>query len=860
MTRRGTLRIYLGAAPGVGKTFAMLNEGWRRQQRGTRVVVGFLETHGREATAAQVRDLEVVPRRHLDYRDAVFEEMDVDAVLARQPDVALVDELAHTNVPGSRNAKRWQDVHELLDAGIDVVSTVNIQHLESLNDVVERITGITQRETIPDQVVRAAEQVELVDMTAEALRRRMAHGHIYAAEKVDAALGNYFRAGNLSALRELALLWVADRVDESLEDYRRRHGIANPWETKERVVVALTGAPGGENLIRRAARIAQRTHGELIGVHVQTDDGLTDRDGWGRDHAGPPSAVLESRRQLLAELGGEYHHVTGADVAGVLVEFARGENATQLVMGASSRTRLQELTKGSVINKVLRHSGPIDVHVISTGDDPSGGPEFRRRRRSRLAALSARRRAAGWLIAAVGLPAVTLGLANLRASLSLPSVLLIYLMTVLAVGAVGGSLPAVVAAVTASLLANWYFTPPFYRFTVAEGENLLALGVFLVAAGLVSVFADLAARRRAEMIRAQADAAAMARLAGSLAEEDVLPKLVDELRTTFGASCVAVLRREDDVWAAEAAAGDPVPSSPDDADAVSNLGDDRMLVVCGGNLVPEDRRLITALGAQLAMAIETHRLKGEAAKAQTLTEANDLRAALLQSVSHDLRTPLASIKAAITSLGQTDVGWSSETVQDFQGTILEETDRLIALVENLLDMSRLEASALHVGLRPTTLDEVVPAALASLGGRARDVSLDVAEDLPAVLADPALFERVVANLVDNALIWSAPGQPVRVEAGAVAGRVDMRVVDRGPGIPPARRDDVFQPFQRLTDHGTGVGLGLAVARGFTRAMGGELALEDTPGGGTTAVVSLPRSLPQAGAPPNKTGDTKAATA
>ncbi len=836
MTRRGTLRIYLGAAPGVGKTFAMLNEGWRRHERGTDVVVGLMETHGREATAAQVRDLEVVPRNHVDYRDAVFEEMDVDAILARRPDVALVDELAHTNVPGSRNAKRWQDVHELLDAGIDVVSTVNIQHLESLNDVVERITGITQRETIPDQIVRAAEQVELVDMTAEALRRRMAHGHVYAADKVDAALGNYFRVGNLSALRELALLWVADRVDESLEDYRRRHGIANPWETKERVVVALTGAPGGENLTRRAARIAQRTHGELIGVHVQTDDGLTDRD-----QAGPPSALLESHRQLLAELGGEYHHVTGADVAGALLEFARGENATQLVMGASKRTRLQELTRGSVINKVLRNSGPIDVHVISTAAEEPGGLGFRRSRRRRLIALSARRRAAGWLIATVGLPLATLGLASLRASLGLPSVLLIYLITVLAVAAVGGSLPALFAAVSASLLANWFFTPPFYRFSVAEGENLLALVVFLVAAGLVSVFVDLAARRQAEMIRAQADAAAMARLAGSLAEEDVLPTLVDELRATFGAVSVAVLQRVDGMWVPEVATGEPVPSGPDEADAVGHLGADRVLVVSGGTVVRDDQRLLNALGAQLALAAETHRLKGEAAKAQTLTEANDLRAALLQSVSHDLRTPLASIKAAITSLLETDVGWSPDAVDEFQGTIMEETDRLIALVENLLDMSRLEASALHVGLRPMTLDEVVPAALASLGARARGVSLAVAEDLPAVLADPALFERVVANLVDNALTWSEPGRPVRVEAGAVAGRVDLRVVDRGPGIPPARRDDVFQPFQRLTDHGTGVGLGLAVARGFTRAMGGELALEDTPGGGTTAVVSLPQA-------------------
>jgi two-component system, OmpR family, sensor histidine kinase KdpD len=845
VSRRGTLRIYLGAAPGVGKTFAMLNEGRRRRQRGTDVVVGFVETHGRANTGAQLGHLEVVPRRRIEYRGAVFEEMDLDAVLARRPEVALVDELAHTDVPGSRNAKRWQDVHELLDAGIDVVSTLNIQHLESLNDVVEGITGVTQRETIPDGVVRAAEQIELVDMTAEALRRRMAHGHIYAAEKVDAALANYFRAGNLSALRELALLWVADRVDESLEDYRRRHGIGDQWETKERVVVALTGAPGGEKLVRRAARLAQRTHGDLVGVHVQPDDGLS----------GLPSARLEGHRTLLVDLGGEFHHVTGTDVAADLVEFARAQNATQLVLGASRRTRWQELARGSVINRVIRNSGPIDVHVISTAADDerrsSLSSSLRRRRRRRLAALSRRRQAAGWLMGAAGLPLVTVALANLRDSLSLPSVLLIYLITVLAVAAVGGTIPALVAALSASLLANWFFTPPYHRFTVAEAENLLALAVFLVAADLVSVFVDLAARRRAEMLRARADAAAMARLAGSLAEEDLLPKLVDELRATFGAGAVAVLRRGDGNggWVAEAASGAPVPRQPADAsDAVAALGEDRVLVVSGADLAPDDRRLVTALAAQLAVALEARRLRGEAAKAQSLSEANDLRSALLQSVSHDLRTPLASIKAAITSLRQDDVGWSPEEVDELQRTILEETDRLTALVDNLLDMSRLQAAALHVGLRPTTLDEVVPAALASLGRRAGAVSLDVAEDLPAVLADPALFERVVANLIDNALTWSAPGQRVRVEAGAVAGRVDMRVVDRGPGIPLARRDDVFQPFQRLTDHGTGVGLGLAVARGFTRAMGGDLSLEDTPGGGTTAVVSLAQAAAPGGGP------------
>ncbi len=341
---RGKLRIYLGAAPGVGKTFAMLNEGRRRHSRGTDVVVGFVETHSRVNTAEQLGDLEVIPRRRIEYRGTSFEEMDIDALLARKPKVALVDELAHTNVPGSRNEKRWQDVEELLASGIDVISTVNIQHLESMNDVVEEITGIEQRETIPDAVVRAADQVELIDQTPEALRRRMAHGNIYAPEKIDAALANYFREGNLGALRELALMWVADKVDEALEEYRELHGISGTWETRERVVVAVTGAPGGEDVLRRAARMAMRTRGELLGVHVRPADGL----------AGPSTERLAELRRLLTELGGEYREISGGDVGDALVSFARAENASQLVMGASRRSRWSEFVRGSVINGVLR--------------------------------------------------------------------------------------------------------------------------------------------------------------------------------------------------------------------------------------------------------------------------------------------------------------------------------------------------------------------------------------------------------------------------------------------------------------------------------------------------------------------------
>ncbi|HEY6532124.1 MAG TPA: universal stress protein, partial [Acidimicrobiales bacterium] len=408
---RGQLRIYLGAAPGVGKTFAMLDEGWRRQQRGTDVVVGYVETHGRRNTQAQIRDLEVVPRRTIEYRGSIFEEMDLEAILARRPAVVLVDELAHTNVPGSHYAKRWEDVAELLEAGIDVVTTVNVQHLESVNDVVEEITGVQQQETVPDEVVRAADQIELVDMAPEALRRRMAHGNIYAPEKVDAALANYFRVGNLAALRELALLWTADRVDEALTDYREAHGISRLWETRERIVVAVTGAESGGDLIRRAARIAGRSHGDLLGVHVRADDGLDDDDG-----------ELAEHRRLLGDLGGDYHEVVGSDPAAALVGFAMAENATQLVLGSSSRGRLSEFTRGSVINRVIRSAGPIDVHVISNEATPDG----RDRRRSlpptrrRPRALTRERRLAGWSLAAVAIPLLTAILLAFDDALTLP--------------------------------------------------------------------------------------------------------------------------------------------------------------------------------------------------------------------------------------------------------------------------------------------------------------------------------------------------------------------------------------------------------------------------------------------------------
>jgi len=829
---RGNLRIYLGAAPGVGKTFAMLNEGWRRAGRGTDVVVGYIETHGRANTAAQIRDLEVVPRQTVNYRGTEFEEMDVEAILARRPKVVLVDELAHTNVPGVKHAKRYEDVADLLDAGIDVISTVNIQHLESVNDVVEDITGVKQRETVPDEVVRAADQIELVDMSPEALRRRMAHGNIYAPEKVDAALAHYFRVGNLGALRELALLWVADRVDAGLKDYRMLHGIDKPWETRERVVVAVTGAPSGEHLIRRAARMAQRSKAELLGVHIRASDGLADA----------PSDLLERHRQLLVDLGGAYHEVVGADVGKALLEFAKAENATQIVLGATRRTRWRELFQGSVINAVVRDSGPIDVHVISHETSEDHGVRLIKRRR--LPSLSARRQIYGWLLATIGIPLLTLLLAQTRSHLNLPAEMLLYLLLVSAVAATGGLWPALVAAVASSLAVNYFFTPPIHTFTINEFQNVVAVAVFVAVAALVSALVSQTSRRTADAERARAEAEALARVAGGLVgEADPLDGLVAHLRSTFDLDAVAVLVPDGGSgWLVEAAAGAPVPGSPEGQEALGLVGD-AQLVLAGSGLRADDRRVLLAFVAQLNRALEHRELQTEAADAAALAEADHLRTAILRAVSHDLRTPLASIKASVTSLLSDDVAWTLDDREEFLTTIDEETDRLNLLVGNLLDMSRLESGAVQVLLRPVGLEEVVPQALASISGATDRVKVELSETLPRVMADPALLERAVANVTANALRHSPPDHHVRVEAGAVEDRVDLRVIDRGPGVDPAERDKVFEPFQRLGDRSTdtGVGLGLAVSRGFVDAMGGELFLEDTPGGGLTTVISMKQS-------------------
>ncbi|MFD5825105.1 DUF4118 domain-containing protein [Lentzea sp. NPDC060358] len=819
--RRGELRIYLGAAPGVGKTFAMLGEAHRRRERGTEVVVGLVETHGREKTATLLRGLEVLPRKQVGHRGLAVEEMDVDAVLARAPEVAVVDELAHTNAPGSRNEKRWQDVEELLDAGIDVLSTVNVQHLESLNDVVERITGVRQRETVPDEVVRRAEQVELVDLTPEALRRRLAHGNVYPAHRIDAALGNYFRLGNLTALRELALLWVADQVDVALQRYRSEKDITDTWETRERVVAAITGGRESETLIRRARRIATRAGAELLVVHVLRGDGLS---------GATPEHVARSRR-ITEDVGATFHSVVGDDVPTALLEFARGVNATQLVLGTSRRSRVARAFDEGIGAAVVQESGAIDVHMV-THDESRRGLRWKVDE-----PLPLRRRLFGWALALV-LPAAVTGLGMLwRAELDFSTDLVAFLLVTCVVAIAGGLGPALSCAVLGAGLLNFFFTEPYYSLQVRTPENVITLAAMVIVATVVALTVDRAARLAEQGARARTEAALLASYSRTvLTSPYPLARLLEKIRENFGLDSVALLERRSGAWERVACVGPRPCDEPDEADADVPVTSDVHLALRGRVLPASDQRVLEAAAGQALMALRQQRMTDETRDAHRKVETSELRTALLSAVGHDLRTPLTSIKAAIGSLRDPSLPLSTEDVGELMATVEESADRLTGLVDNLLDSSRLATGSVEPVLRPVGYYEVVAKALAGLGG---EVAVQVAEDLPHVRADLGLLERVVANVVDNALRHGSPS-PVAIRASRHGAVVELRVVDHGPGLPKNAGDRVFAPFQRLGDRsGPGVGLGLSVARGFTAAMGGEISAEDTPGGGLTVVISLP---------------------
>lgn len=822
MTRRGRLRVLLGAAPGVGKTCDMLAEGHRLLDEGTDVVIALVETHGRLATARMAQGLSTLPRRRVDHRGVVLEEMDLDAVLARAPEVALVDELAHTNAPGLPHHKRWQDVDALLDAGIDVITTLNIQHIESLNDVVEQITGVPQQETVPDRFLRSATEVEVVDLAPQALRDRLRGGDVYPAERIDAALSNYFRLGNLTALRELALLWLADEVDHALRNYRSEHGIASTWEARERVVVALTGGPEGMTLMRRGARIAARSGGgEIIAVHVSSPDGLQAAD----------PASLAQQRALVEELGGTFAQVIGEDIPSALVEYARSVNATQLVLGASRRGRVSTALTGPGIGAtVIRESGDIDVHIVN---HPAAGG---RRVLPRLGgALSLRRRLLGAITALLGGPALTWLLLSTRDDQSITTDVLAYQLLVVVVALVGGLWPALFAAVLSGLTLDFFFIEPLLRIKIDDASHGLALVLYVTIALLVSVVVDRAARRTRTARRAAAESELIQAIAGSVLQgRTAIQALVDRIHEAFRLRAVVVRSGP----AVLAVAGNPENAAPS---TTVPLDGETVLDLYGPDLRSSDRRLLSVATAQLAAVLEHRRLEEAAEQIAPIAASDRVRGALLSALSHDLRRPLAAATAAVGGVRASGAALSDADRQELLDTADESLSSLATLLTDLLDVSRLQAQALSITTRPTDPADAIAPALDELGLGPLDVKLRLDHGCALVPADPVLLQRVLVNLLVNAQRFSPPDGALSVTTSTFAQRLEIRIIDHGVGVDDDRKAAIFTPFQRLgdLDNATGLGLGLALSKGFVEAMNGTLIPEDTPGGGLTMVISLP---------------------
>ncbi|MCJ2025785.1 sensor histidine kinase [Methylobacterium sp. J-067] len=848
---RGRLKVFLGAAPGVGKTYELLTIGRARLKAGADVVVGVVETHGRAETEALLDGFETIPRIRVPYHGTVLQEMDLDALLARRPDLALVDELAHTNAPGSRHPKRYQDVEELLDAGIDVLTTLNIQHVESLNDVVAAITRIRVRETVPDSVLDRADDIEVVDLNPDDLIQRLKDGKVYVPANAERALNHYFSRGNLTALRELALRRTADRVDDELISYMRANAIAGPWAAGERLLVCLNEDPRGGSLVRYAKRLADRLHAPWTALVVE----------------GARSASLtEAQRDRIADalrladrLGGDAVTIPGGRrVAEDILAYARSANVNHIVVGKASRSWLFELLNGSVVHDLVRGSGAISVHVVP---GEAMAPEAAKSRG--IAVAAARREGFGPYLFAMLVTATGLGLAlAAQPSLGSENADLFLLTGVVAVAIRSGLGPSLAAVVAASLAYNFFFLPPLYTFTIADPSNVAAFVLFTIVAVLVS---NLAARSRLTAVISQSRARATERLygfsrklAGCGTLDDVLWATCAQIAAMLNVRTVLLLPENDTVTVH---AGYPPEDRLDEADLAAarwafdndrpagrgadTLPGARRLFIpmrtgrgtigvvgldadgTGPILTPEDRRLLDALADMGALAIERVRLVEDLDKAERAAETDRLRQALLTSISHDLRTPLSSVLGAASTLRDLEAALPPEAKADLLGTIIEESERLNRFIANLLDMTRLEAGAVAPNLALQDVGEIIDTALRRVDKvlRGHRVVVDVEPDLPALRLDPVLFEQVLVNILDNAAKYAPEGSVVTVRARRAGSQLRIEVTDEGDGLPEADTERVFDKFYRARKGDrvrAGTGLGLAISRGFVEAMGGRV--------------------------------------
>jgi two-component system sensor histidine kinase KdpD len=859
--RRGKLKVFFGAAAGVGKTYAMLEAARELRADGVDVVVGYVETHRRAETEALLAGLELLPRRAVDYRGTTLEEFDLDAALRRRPAVVLVDELAHTNAPGSRHAKRWQDVVELLDAGIDVYTTVNVQHVESLNDVVAKITGVVMRETVPDSVFEQADEVELIDLPPDDLLQRFREGKVYVPGQAQEALENFFRKGNLIALRELSLRRTAERVDAQMRVYRREHAIEKVWPTAERILVCIGPSPWAMRLVRAAKRMADQLGAEWIAAYVETPAQL-------RLSAEARDSVIQTLR-LAEQLGAQTITLSGPTMSEAILAYARDRNVSKIVVGKPSRTLWQRILLGSIVDALVQGSGDIDVYVISGGRE-DGSPPAPVRRRALATDWPAYGRAGG-VVAAVT------GVAWLMAPLSeLSNVVMLYQLGIVVVAMRTGRGPALMAAVLSVATFDFFFVPPEFTFAVSDVRYLLTFLVMLIVGVVIS---GLTVRTRA-----QADAAhhreqqtaalyAMSReLASTRGVEALLQVAIRHVAEVFRSQVVLLLPGDagglaswsggqfevdaNDLgvgrWVFEhrQPAGLGTTTLPGaSALYVPLLGSTGAAGVLGvrpadRHAMDEPERLhqLETFAAQTALALERARLAEEAQAAQVRVETERLRNSLLSSVSHDLRTPLATITGAVSTLQQDGARLDEETRRGLLDSVREEAERLNRLVQNLLEMTRLESGAVQLRKQLHPPEEIIGAVLGRLGKRlaGRRVTTRVPPDLPLVPMDDILIEQVLLNLLDNAVKYTPPDTPIEVIATATDQSVTVEVADHGPGLPAGAEAKVFEKFYRVEGGAaSGAGLGLAICRGIVRAHGGRIWAQNLPGGGVAFLFTLP---------------------
>jgi two-component system sensor histidine kinase KdpD len=859
--RRGKLVVFFGAAPGVGKTYAMLEAARTERDLKRDVVVGVVETHGRYETSALVLGLELLPRRKVGHRGVALEEFDLDAALARKPGLILIDELAHTNAPGSRHAKRWQDVDDLLDAGIDVYTTLNVQHIESLNDVVAQVTGVVVRETVPDRVLEEAEEVRLIDLPPDELLERLSEGKVYLPEHAEHAVENFFRKGNLIALRELSLRTTAERVDAQMHTYRTAHGIRGPWQTAERVLICVSASPASARLVRAARRLASSLHATFVAAYVETPRDLRLSDEGRRR--------LAENLRLVDQLGGQTVALKGDRAAEEVVRYAREHNVTKIVVGKPLHARWRDALRASFLEQVVRLSGDVDVYVI-TGDD--GAP------RAAAAGAPVKVRPAALTASAATSVAASLVAWMLFGRRQLADVVMIYLLGIILVSLRFGYGPSLLATVLSVLLLDFFFVPPYLSFAVSDFQHAVTFAVMFVVAVVIS--------RLTMRVREQADAArhrerrtaqvyAMSReLAATRAVRNLAAVAVDHLREVFDVKVALLYEgidgRLDDlatgpgafvvndkdrgavdwVFSREKPAGlgtDTLPSAS--ALYLPLRGAQGRVGVLGvvpsdaGRFAdPEQRTLLDVFANQIGSALERARLAEQAQQAHVQVETERLRSSLLSSVSHDLRTPLAVITGAASALAASDATLAAASRRDLAESILEEGQRLDRLVGNLLDMTRLSSGAVRITKEWQAIEGVIGAALERLAQplRGRVVETHLAPGLPLVPIDGVLIEQLLINLLENAAKYTPEGSPLAISAHQEGGEFVIEVADRGPGIPPELGEKIFEKFYRLPrERGRGAGLGLAICRAIAEAHGGRISVASREGGGSVFRLVLP---------------------